>query len=62
MGYMCLFQFWFPKGICLGVGFLDHRVVFTMVSDLEMLLFSVRINEPPMDLVHRALFTRLYKY
>ena len=22
MGYMCLFQFWFPQGICLGVGLL----------------------------------------
>ena len=22
MGYMCLFQFWFPRGICLGVGLL----------------------------------------
>ena len=37
--YMCLFQFWFPKGICLGVGLLDHTVVFTMVPDPEMLLF-----------------------
>ena len=24
MGYMCLFQFWFPQGICLGVGLLGH--------------------------------------
>ena len=27
MGYMCLFQFWFPQGICLGVGLLGHKVV-----------------------------------
>ena len=27
MGYMCLFQFWFPQGICLGVGWLGHMVV-----------------------------------
>ena len=27
MGYMCLFQFWFPQGICLGVGLLGHMVV-----------------------------------
>ena len=27
MGYMCLFQFWFPQVICLGVG-LGHMVVF----------------------------------
>ena len=25
MVYMCLFQFWFPRGICLGVGFLGHQ-------------------------------------
>ena len=24
MAYMCLFQFWFPQGICLGVGLLGH--------------------------------------
>ena len=28
MGYMCPFQFWFPQGICLGVGLLGHMVVF----------------------------------
>ena len=27
MGYMYLFQFWFPQGICLGVGLLGHIVV-----------------------------------
>ena len=33
MGYMCLFQFWFPQGICLGVGFLGHQAVqFSSVS------------------------------
>ena len=26
MGYMCLFQFWFPQGVCLGVGLLGHMV------------------------------------
>ena len=25
---MCLFEFWFPQGICLGVGLLGHMVVF----------------------------------
>ena len=24
---MCLFQFWFPQGICLGVGLLGHLMV-----------------------------------
>ena len=31
MGYMCLFQFWFSQGICLGVGFpalLLKRLIF----------------------------------
>ena len=31
MGYMCLFQFWFPQGICLEVGLLGHRVVLFLV-------------------------------
>ena len=25
--YMCLFQFWFPQGLCLGVGSLGHMVI-----------------------------------
>ena len=28
---MGLFQFWFPQGICLGVGFLGHVVVLFLV-------------------------------
>ena len=31
MGYMCLFQFWFPQDICLGVGLLGHIVVLFLV-------------------------------
>ena len=31
MGYMCLFQFWFPQGIYLGVGFLGHMVALFLV-------------------------------
>ena len=31
MEYMCLFQFWFPQCICLGVGFLGHMVVLFLV-------------------------------
>ena len=31
MGYMCLFQLWFPQGICLGVGLLGHMVVLFLV-------------------------------
>ena len=28
---MCLFQFWFPQGISLGVGLLHHMVVLFLV-------------------------------
>ena len=28
---MCLFQFWFPQGICQGVGLLGHMVVLVLV-------------------------------
>ena len=28
---MCLFQYWFPQGICLGVGLLGHMVVLFLV-------------------------------
>jgi len=31
MGYMCLFQFWFPQGIYLRVGLLGHMVVLFLV-------------------------------
>ena len=30
MTYMCLFQPWFPQGICLGVGLLSHMVVLSL--------------------------------
>ena len=31
MGYMCLSQFWFTQGICLGVGLFGHMVVLFLV-------------------------------
>ena len=31
MGYLCLFQFLFPQGICLGVGLLGHMGGFILV-------------------------------
>ena len=34
---MCLFQFWFPQGICLGVGLLGPMVVFLIPSFLRKL-------------------------
>ena len=34
---MCVFQFWFPQGICLEVGFLGHMVVlFLVFKDLSI--------------------------
>ena len=42
MAYMCLFQFWFPQGICLGVGLLGHMVVLFLVflSSLHTIFHS----------------------
>ena len=31
LGYICLFQCWFPPGICLRVGLLGHMVVLFLV-------------------------------
>ena len=31
MGYLCLFQVWFPQGICLGVELLGHMVILFLV-------------------------------
>ena len=36
MGYMCHYQFWFPQGICLGVGFLGHMVVLFLVFFMKL--------------------------
>ena len=46
MGYMCLFQFWFPQGICLGVGLLGHMVVLLLVflQNLQTIFRSDCIN------------------
>ena len=30
-GYMCLIQFWFPPGMCLGVGLQHHMVVLFLL-------------------------------
>ena len=46
MGYMCLFQFWFPQGICLGVGLIGHMVVFLLsfLWNLHTIFHSGCIN------------------
>ena len=41
LGYMCLFQFWFPQGICLGVGLLEHIVVLFLVFKGVSILSSI---------------------
>ena len=43
---MCLFQFWFPQGICLGVGLLGHMEVLFIVffSNLHTVFYSGCIN------------------
>ena len=47
---MCLFQFWFPQGICLVVGLLGHMVVlflvFKGISILSSIL-AVSVTFPP---------------
>ena len=39
---MCLFQFWFPQGICLGIGLLGHIVVLFLVflGNLHTIFYS----------------------
>ena len=53
MGYMCLFQFWFPQGICLEVGLLGHMVVLFLVfkgifilSSIVAISIYIPINSP----------------
>ena len=43
---MCLFQFWSPQGICLGVGLLGHMVVLFLVflRNLHTVFHSGCIN------------------
>ena len=48
-GYMCLFQFWFPQGICLGVGLLCHMVVLFLVFkgiSIPSSIVAISINIP----------------
>ena len=46
MGYVCLFQFWFPRCISLAVGLLGHMVVLFLVflRNLDTIFHSGSIN------------------
>ena len=41
IGYICLFQFWFPQGICLGVGLLGPMIVLFLVFKGISILSSI---------------------
>ena len=61
MGYIYLFQFWFPQGICLGVGLLGHMVVLFLVFLRNLStssIVAVSIYIPP-TVQDRSLFSTL---
>ena len=41
LGYMCLFQFWFPQDVCPVVGLLGHMVILFPVFQGISTLFSI---------------------
>ena len=41
LGYMCLFQFWFPQARCLGVGLLGYMVVLFLIFKGLSILSSI---------------------
>ena len=41
MRYMCLLQFWFPQGICLGGGLLSYMVVLFLAFKGISILSSI---------------------
>ena len=49
LGYMCLFQLWFPWGLCPVVGLLGHMVVLVLVllRTLHSIFHSGCINLHP---------------
>ena len=58
MGYMGLFQFWFPQGMCLGVGLLGHMVVLFLVFKGKLIHSYSLIHHISMQyIVHRVYYT-----
>ena len=41
LGYMCLFQFWFPQCVCPAMGLLGHKVVLFAIFSGISTLFSI---------------------
>ena len=41
LGYMCLFQFWFPRCVCPAVGLMGHKAVLFPVFKGISTLFSI---------------------
>ena len=58
MGYMCLFQFCFPLGICLGVGLMGHIMVLFLVFFLRnsilssIMAVSISVKIDCFDILH----------
>ena len=44
MGYMCLFQFWFPQGICLGTGLQSILKEISPGCSLEGLMLKLKLQ------------------
>ena len=62
MVYVYLFQFWFPQGICLGVGLLGHMVVLFLVffkgNSVLSSIMTVSVYIPP-EVQEGSLFSTL---
>ena len=43
MGYICLLQFWFSQGICLGVELLSHKEISPGIS-LEGMMLKLKLQ------------------
>ena len=57
---MCLFQFWFPQGICLGVGLLGHMMVLFLVFKGISIPSSIGANTPQPIVFFKCPFSHLF--